>query len=173
MVTMTAPCLRAWCISAHRCVLVTLVFEPQLMMYRARTMVSGSITARVPSVTAQPAAPAVAQMVRSSSDAPRRWKNRRSRLLPCNCPIVMGWIKKYGREGRSALGTQPSGSPAPGQPSGNGHQQVLIRGVKCPRLIAIRVNLSDNLAGFANQHHDLGARLRRAGEVVAEPVNVR
>src|SRR5207245_1203121 len=33
-------------------------------------------------------APAVAQMVRARSEAPRRWKKRRSRLLPWSWPIV-------------------------------------------------------------------------------------
>src|SRR5215831_415201 len=44
----------------------------------------------------QPAAPAVAQMVRSSSDAPSRWEKRRSRLEPCSFPIVKSWIILYG-----------------------------------------------------------------------------
>ena len=88
MVTMRAPALRASCISVHRCMLVTLVFEPQLMMYLLWTTASGSMAARVPSVMSQPAAPAVAQMVRSSSEAPSRWKNRRSRLDPWSFPIV-------------------------------------------------------------------------------------
>ena len=35
-----------------------------------------------------PGDPAVAQMVRSSSEAPSRWKNRRSRLLAWSLPIV-------------------------------------------------------------------------------------
>jgi hypothetical protein len=88
MVTILAPALRAWCMIVHRCMLVTLVLEPQLMRKRDCRAVSGSMTARVPSVISQPAAPAVAQMVRSSSDAPSRWKKRRSRLEPCSFPIV-------------------------------------------------------------------------------------
>ncbi len=72
MVTRRAPALRAWTIKAHKCTLVTLVFEPQLMMKREWTTVSGSITARVPSVMWQPAAPAVEQIVRSSNEAPSR-----------------------------------------------------------------------------------------------------
>jgi hypothetical protein len=67
---------------------VTAVFDPQLMMYRAWTVSSGSMNARVPSVTSLPATPAVAQMVRSRSDAPSRWKNRRSRLAYMSLPIV-------------------------------------------------------------------------------------
>ena len=35
-----------------------------------------------------PAAPAEAQIDRSRFDAPRRWKNRRSRLLDWSLPIV-------------------------------------------------------------------------------------
>ena len=72
MVTIFAPALRAWCINAQWCMFVTDVFDPQLMMYRAFTVASGSIVARVPSVTSHPAAPAVAQMVRSSRLAPMR-----------------------------------------------------------------------------------------------------
>ena len=32
MVTMRAPRLRAWSMIVHRCMFVTLVFDPQLMM---------------------------------------------------------------------------------------------------------------------------------------------
>jgi len=41
-----------------------------------------------PIVAAQPALPAVAQIVRSSSEAPSRWKKRRSIELYCTRPIV-------------------------------------------------------------------------------------
>jgi hypothetical protein len=66
--------------TAHRWTFVTFVFDPQLTMNRDFTTVAGSITARVPRVMSHPTAPAVAQMVRSSKLAPRRWKKRRSRL---------------------------------------------------------------------------------------------
>ena len=32
MLTIFAPALRAWCMIAQRCMFVTLVFDPQLMM---------------------------------------------------------------------------------------------------------------------------------------------
>src|SRR2546423_13555882 len=82
---------------AHKCMLVTDVFDPQLMMYRLWRTASGSSIARVPRVMSQPAAPAVAQMVRSSSEAPRRWKKRRARLPPCSLPLVPAEL--YGRVG--------------------------------------------------------------------------
>jgi hypothetical protein len=43
---------------------------------------------RSPYVTFHASVPAVAQMVRSSSDAPTRWKKRRSMEPPCTSPIV-------------------------------------------------------------------------------------
>ena len=88
IVTIRAPRLRASNWTFQKWMFVTAVFEPQLTMYRALTAASGSIIARVPRVTSQPAAPAVAQMVRSSRLAPSRWKNRRSRLAYISLPIV-------------------------------------------------------------------------------------
>src|SRR5688572_14043718 len=87
--------------------LVTDVFEPQLTMYRAWTAASGSMAARVPSVRSQPAAPAVAQMVRSRSDAPSRWKNRRSRLLPCSLPMVKACAFIYGSKRAASRPVEP------------------------------------------------------------------
>src|SRR5262249_61851778 len=79
MVTIRAPRLRASYMIVQRWILVTLVFEPQLMMYREWTTVSGSMAARVPSVISHPATPAVGQIVRSRRDGPRRGENRRAR----------------------------------------------------------------------------------------------
>ena len=56
----------------HRCMFVTAVFEPQLMMYFDWLNASGSVPCREPIVAVYPATPAVAQIVRSSNEAPSR-----------------------------------------------------------------------------------------------------
>ena len=53
-----------------------------------RRSVAWAVMARLVWYAAMAAAPAVAQMVRSNSDAPSRWKNRRSRLPYWSLPIV-------------------------------------------------------------------------------------
>ena len=69
------PGLRAWCIDRPQVHVGDAgVRAPVDDVTGDGSTASGSMTARVPSVMSQPAAPAVAQMVRSSSDAPRRWK---------------------------------------------------------------------------------------------------
>ncbi len=49
---------------------------------------SASAPMFAPTVIRMPIAPATAQIVRSSLDAPSRWKNRRSIDAPCSMPIV-------------------------------------------------------------------------------------
>ena len=84
-----APCLRAAIIRLQRWLLVCAVFDPQLMISLHRSVAIGSAPNRPrPIVYSYPWTPAEAQIVRSSSDAPNRWKKRRSRLLDCNLPIV-------------------------------------------------------------------------------------
>ena len=66
------------------------VFEPQLTMnlHFGHRRAGRPRAGRGPSCTRSPAIPAEAQIVRSSFDAPSRWKNRRSRLLDWSLPIV-------------------------------------------------------------------------------------
>ncbi len=61
---------------------------PQMRIRRLLRNCSTSMPMAAPMVAVQPALPAVAQIVRSSSDAPSRWKNRRSIDPYCKRPIV-------------------------------------------------------------------------------------
>src|SRR5579864_1337296 len=77
----------------QRWLFVLTVLEPQLTMKRQSGTDIGSAPSRPrPSVYSYPATPADAQMVRSSFEAPSRWKNRRSRLLVWSLPMLL-----YGR----------------------------------------------------------------------------
>jgi hypothetical protein len=64
------------------------VFVPHSRISFAAPIVSASVPMRVPYVTFSASLPALAQMVRSSSDAPMRWKKRRSIDSPWMRPIV-------------------------------------------------------------------------------------
>lgn len=89
IVTIVAPRFRASIIRLHRWLFVFAVFDPQLMISRHFGTPIGSAPSRpAPFVTSYPAIPAVAQIVRSSFDAPSAWKNRLSRLSACSFPIV-------------------------------------------------------------------------------------
>ena len=59
----------------------------QAMISREWTKSSGATPIRNPCVAISPAEPALAQIVRSSRDAPIRWKNRRSIPFAFNSPI--------------------------------------------------------------------------------------
>jgi hypothetical protein len=61
---------------------------PQITISRLFSYCSTSMPTEPPMAAAQPALPADAQIVRSSSDAPRRWKKRRSIDAYCKRPIV-------------------------------------------------------------------------------------
>ena len=91
MVTIVAPALRASTIRLHRWLFVSTVFDPQFRIsLHPDSRPIGSAPCRPrPTVYSNPRdVPADAQIVRSSLDAPSRWKNRRSRLLDWSFPIV-------------------------------------------------------------------------------------
>ena len=56
-----------------------------------------------PTVIRMPTVPGIEQIVRSSIDAPSRWKNRRSIDDPCTIPIVPAY--EYGRIACGPLST--------------------------------------------------------------------
>jgi hypothetical protein len=80
MATKRAPRRRASSMKGQRCTLELTMLAPQATMSRAWTMASGSRPRLFPTVARSPAAPALAQMVRSSRLAPSAWKKRRSML---------------------------------------------------------------------------------------------
>src|SRR5215470_1263457 len=65
------------------------------MMYLACRNCSGSVPSLTPYTDSKPASPAEEQIVRSSCDAPSRWKNRRSMDAPLRTPRVPP--NEYGR----------------------------------------------------------------------------
>ena len=76
MATIFAPRRFASCARVQKCRLETIGLEPQMRMSRASSKRSGSMPKDPPRVSRNPSLPAEEQMVRSSSDAPRRWKKR-------------------------------------------------------------------------------------------------
>ena len=64
----------------HKCTLELTMLAPQATMKRALTTASGSKPIDFPTVALRPAAPALAQIVRSSRLAPSALKKRRSML---------------------------------------------------------------------------------------------
>ena len=88
MATRRAPRRRASCARVQKCRFEVIALQPQNRMSRLDAICSTSVPMAAPIVATQPAFPAVAQMVRSSSDAPSRWKKRRSIELDWSSPIV-------------------------------------------------------------------------------------
>ena len=88
MQIVVAPFAFALRTNGQRCGFDVRVFVPQRRISFAWTMSSGSGAMRVPYVTLSASTPALAQIVRSSSDAPMRWKKRRSIDSPWMSPIV-------------------------------------------------------------------------------------
>ena len=88
MATSRAPRRRASCARVQKCRFEVIALHPQNRIRRLDTICSTSVPIDAPIVAVQPALPAVAQIVRSSSDAPSRWKKRRSIDEDCKSPIV-------------------------------------------------------------------------------------
>ena len=98
--------------NGHRCTLVASTFEPQAMISLEWRNCSGSVPYRKPSVAIKPAPPAAEQMVRSSRDAPSRWKKRRSMPPPFKqshgARVAIGQ-NRFGAEfGRKPLRNRPA-----------------------------------------------------------------
>ena len=100
-----APRRFASCTRVHKCRLETTGLLPQMRISRLFSNCSTSVPIAAPIVATHPALPAVAQIVRSSSDAPRRWKKRRSIEPYCRSPIVPAY--EYG-----TIACGPSGESA-------------------------------------------------------------
>jgi hypothetical protein len=88
MPMMRAPFFRASSTNGHRCGFEVSVFVPQSRTRSLCGIPSPSAPVLAPTVIRMPTVPAIEQMVRSSFDAPSRWKNRRSIDDPCTSPIV-------------------------------------------------------------------------------------
>ena len=78
MATSLAPRRFASCARVQKCRFEATELLPQITISRLSTTRSTSMPIAAPMTPTQPALPAVAQIVRSSSDAPSRWKKRRS-----------------------------------------------------------------------------------------------
>ena len=105
MATSFAPRRFASCARVQKWRLETIGLLPQIRIRRLRSNSSTSVPMAAPIVATQPALPAVAQIVRSSSDAPSRWKKRRSIEPYCRSPIVPAY--EYG-----TMASGPSGDAA-------------------------------------------------------------
>ena len=86
--TSFAPRRFASCARIQKCRFDAIALLPQITINRLLANCSTSMPTAAPIVAVQPALPADAQIVRSSSDAPRRWKKRRSIEPYCSRPIV-------------------------------------------------------------------------------------
>ncbi len=83
-----APRRLASCARVQKCRLDVTGLLPQMTISLLCSNCSTSMPTDAPMTAAQPALPADAQIVRSSSDAPSRWKKRRSIDDDCSSPIV-------------------------------------------------------------------------------------
>ena len=83
-----APRLRASRMNGQRCGFAVRVFVPQSRIRSASGTPSVSAPRFAPTVMRIPVAPASAQIVRASREAPMWWKSRRSIDDPCTSPMV-------------------------------------------------------------------------------------
>ena len=86
--TSRAPRRFASCARVQKCRFDAIGLLPQIRISLLFANCSKSMPIAAPIVAVQPALPADAQIVRSSSDAPSRWKKRRSIDPYCSRPIV-------------------------------------------------------------------------------------
>ena len=83
-----APFRLARCAWRQKCRLLPIELLPQMMISFDSAKNSTRMPTLPPTVCVKPSAPAAAQMVRSSSDAPSRLKNRPAIASPCTWPMV-------------------------------------------------------------------------------------
>ena len=83
-----APRRRASRMKRHRCGAVESGFQPQTTIVRACTHSSGSTSGEAPLVAIVPATPALAQIVRTSSEPPSAASSRLPITSPCTRPCV-------------------------------------------------------------------------------------
>ena len=83
-----APRLRASRMKRHRCGAVESGFQPHTTIVRACTHSSGSTSGEAPLVAIVPAAPALAQIVRTSVEPPSASISRLPMTSPCRTPWV-------------------------------------------------------------------------------------
>jgi hypothetical protein len=88
MHTSRAPLRLAACARRQKWTLLVMALLPQMRISFDSAKNSTFMPILPPSVCVNPAPPALAQMVRSSSEAPRRWKNRAAMPSPCTRPMV-------------------------------------------------------------------------------------
>ena len=88
MQMMGAPRARASRMNGHRCGLAVSVFVPHKSTKSLSGTPSLSAPTLAPTVMRMPMVPAIEQMVRSSFEAPSRWKKRWSMDEPWTRPIV-------------------------------------------------------------------------------------
>ena len=83
-----APRRLASCARIQKCRFDVTALLPQMTISLLSWNCSTSMPTDAPITAPQPALPAEAHIVRSSSEAPSRWKKRRSIDEPCSSPIV-------------------------------------------------------------------------------------
>ena len=83
-----APRRLASCAWRQKCRLLAIGLLPQIRMSFDSVKNSIRMPSLPPSVCVRASAPAEAQMVRSSKEAPSWWKKRADMLSPCTNPMV-------------------------------------------------------------------------------------
>ena len=176
-----APFARASSTNGQRCGLAVSVFVPHSRIRSLSGMPSGSAPMFAPTVMRMPIVPAIEQIVRSSIDAPRRWKNRRSIDEPWIMPIVPGVRIRQdglGSVGRAANVVQPRGDlverlvpadllepPGPFRAeSSHGVEQpvAMIGALDVPVHLRAEKSSREGMVGIAGDAHGAATRPSRA-----------